>query len=333
VANDATALIWEKLGHQYLGRPSIASERTRTAYRQIIGDWLDSISNDGGMTGPSDITYEHVSTFVTEPISQKHSKNERTRKKKGKSARPSPAYQQLRLTVLAGLLEIAINNDLATKNFARIYRRQGTSRKNGRKKHHLALSVDEWDSFFEAMQGLSKNEDIKFRNCAIFILFANSGLRVSELASMRTANIDFDSMMFSVIGKGGDMETIPIHPDITGILKEWLDNYRPSFLGDRQSEFVWPSKISPHISSAQIQRMARKSFKIAGITRENSYTGPHLLRHTIATRALDEGVTLRAVSAFLRHKSIETTRQFYDHGDEDTLKRSVVEATPKISGS
>jgi site-specific recombinase XerD len=126
-----------------------------------------------------------------------------------------------------------------------------------------------------------------------------AGLRLSEAAHLRIADVDSDRMLLNVAsGKGAKQRQVPLSPRLLEGLREYWRKYRPA-------DFLFPGK-TPHKPYAQtsIQKAIKASAKRAGISKR---VHPHVLRHSWATGMLEAGVDLLTISRLLGHKSFTTT--------------------------
>jgi integrase/recombinase XerC len=157
------------------------------------------------------------------------------------------------------------------------------------------------------------------RDAAIMELFYGSGLRLSELAALNVADLDFFTETVRVTGKGRKDRIVPVvEPAIKAIrqyLKEAGVESGPLFL----------SKLRKRISSRSIWLLLKKYSSKTSIRFQIS---PHKLRHSYATHLLDGGADLRSVQELLGHASLSTT-QIYTHVSMARLKKAYDEAHPR----
>ncbi len=306
---------WNIIAQSLLNRESISSERTRETYRRIIREWFEIVANpDGRVIHPADIVAEHVAELVSRPVRRKLSKNRSVRQ--GQAAEliaPSPSYRQMRLSVLVGLLDEAIMLNKCERNWAREYQRTHRPRQRRHKPREYALSQKEWERFIEQVRASSNDPHIVTRNVAIFYLLAYSGLRVHELVGIRMSDIDWDAMEIRVIGKGGKNMPVIITRQAAEPLRQWIRESRPALFAGKESDHLWVSKRGTPLSKDMVQLLARQCMERAGIAKES--LGPHDLRHTFVTWALDSGASIHEVATAARHANIETTR-LYDDSEE-----------------
>ncbi|MBX4191812.1 MAG: tyrosine-type recombinase/integrase [Candidatus Doudnabacteria bacterium] len=163
-----------------------------------------------------------------------------------------------------------------------------------------------------------KDKLTKLRDHAILEMLFSTGLRISELISVKKDGINLKRGEFAVRGKGDKMRLVFMsHKAIESInqyLKERKDNSKALFIRHNAKESVekqmesMSEKVSG-LTARSVQRMIKKYAKLAGIVKKIT---PHTLRHSFATDLLTNGADIRSVQELLGHASISTT-QIYTH--------------------
>ena len=160
-------------------------------------------------------------------------------------------------------------------------------------------------------QRLAAHTDYQIRNtlrdAAILELLFATGIRISELCTLKDIDINLYEGTVLIYGKGSKERLLQIgNKDIISILKE----YRNMFLTDiqKQNYFFATSDGNP-ISDQSLRRMIKKYSAIANI---ELHITPHMFRHTFATSLLDADVDIRYIQEMLGHSSINVT-QIYTH--------------------
>ncbi len=158
---------------------------------------------------------------------------------------------------------------------------------------------------------------------ALELLYA-TGLRRSELAALRLADVDTERMVLRVRGKGGKDRLAPFARYLAVLLD--------GFIVLRAAEF--PATVQPwlllntkgeQLSVDAIYRLVRK--RLAAVT-THEQRSPHVLRHSFATHLSDRGADLNAIKELLGHASLAAT-QIYTHNSIEKLKRVYEQAHPK----
>lgn len=174
------------------------------------------------------------------------------------------------------------------------------------------LSLEESIDFLNGIDGPFRERDI-----AIFVLFLNCGLRLSELVGINLNDINFAKCTLRVIGKGNKERIVFLNDLCISCINAYL-SVRPTDVeyNDRNALFI--SKKNRRISNRMVELLAKKYFKAAGI--DESIYSPHKLRHTAATIMYKEGkVDIRTLQKILGHESVSTT-QIYTHvGDQNLI--------------
>ena len=155
------------------------------------------------------------------------------------------------------------------------------------------------------------------RDATMVILLLNTGLRVSELLSLRTGDITLSQRKgrIRVMGKGGKERTVPLNAEARQALRNWLD-VRPD-----STDWVFTAieqDSANRLDARTLQRAVHRLAQAAGL----QDLTPHTLRHTFAKNLVDAEVSLEKVAALLGHSSLNTTRLYITPGERD-LERAV----------
>jgi integrase/recombinase XerD len=148
----------------------------------------------------------------------------------------------------------------------------------------------------------------------ISVLYA-TGLRVTELISLKLSNLHLDDGYVTCIGKGDKERIVPIGQDATDWLKRYMSESRPR-LAASGSGWLFVNARGTPLSRVGFWKLLKEYGIKAGITRAIS---PHVLRHSFATHLLDRGADLRAIQMMLGHADLSTT-QIYTHVLEARLR-------------
>ena len=158
------------------------------------------------------------------------------------------------------------------------------------------------------------------RDRAMLELMYASGLRVSELVSLKTLHLSLNEGVLRILGKGSKERLVPFGEEAREWLQRYLAQARPAMLGARQTDelFVTTSGPKPGTGMSRVMfwNLVKRYAIEAGITAPLS---PHTLRHAFATHLLNHGADLRAVQMLLGHADIATTT-IYTHVARERLK-------------
>lgn len=164
------------------------------------------------------------------------------------------------------------------------------------------------------------------RNRAMLETLYSSGLRVSELVSLRISHIYFDIGFLRVIGKGNKERLVPIGKEAMKFVRLYLDHVRPQVKPKPGAEaFAFLNRRGAPLSRVMIFTIIKQLTAAAGIRKTVS---PHTFRHSFATHLVEGGADLRAVQEMLGHESITTT-EIYTHLDRDYLRQVIREFHPR----
>ncbi len=164
------------------------------------------------------------------------------------------------------------------------------------------------------------------RDRAILELLYATGLRVSEVASLRISDIDFAEKLVRVKGKGGKERIALLHDEALNWLERYLTESRPLFLqrGKQVTDIVFVSQKGTPLTVRQIHRIVDGyAKKVLG-----RRVSPHALRHSFATHLLEGGADLRVIQELLGHSSLAAT-QIYTRLSRTHLKRVYEKAHPR----
>jgi integrase/recombinase XerD len=162
------------------------------------------------------------------------------------------------------------------------------------------------------------------RDRAMLSLMYAAGLRVSELCSLRAADLDLRRGVVSVLGKGSKRRLVPVGEVALHDIDVFAKDPRPIPKGRATAALFLSSWGRPLTRQAFWKLVVRYARKV-GITKPIS---PHKLRHSFATHLLERGADLRSVQALLGHANIVTT-EVYTHLSPDHLRRAHQKAHPR----
>jgi integrase/recombinase XerD len=172
------------------------------------------------------------------------------------------------------------------------------------------------------------------RDRLILELLYATGMRISELAALRLADLDVDRQMALVFGKGSKERVVPYGRHARAALEAWLGpSGRGAMAPDRWARRADEESL---LISTRGKRMSRQTVWVvvrAAAVRvhlEDKVT-PHVLRHSCATHLLEHGADIRVVQELLGHAAITTT-QVYTKVSNDLLRREYEAAHPRARG-
>ncbi|MFW3173649.1 tyrosine recombinase XerC [Xanthomonas phaseoli] len=158
------------------------------------------------------------------------------------------------------------------------------------------------------------------RDRALLEVFYSSGLRLSELCALRWRDLDLDSGLVMVLGKGSKQRLVPVGSHAIAAMREWR---RDS--GASADSHVFPGRAGGAISQRAVQIRIKQLAVRQGMFKD---VHPHMLRHSFASHILESSGDLRGVQELLGHSDIATT-QIYTHLDFQHLAKVYDAAHPR----
>jgi integrase/recombinase XerD len=150
----------------------------------------------------------------------------------------------------------------------------------------------------------------------IEVLYA-TGLRVTELLSLKAGDISLDAGYLTCIGKGDKERIVPLGHEAADWVRRYLHEARPALVKGRKCSWLFVNaKGGTQLSRVGFWKLLKEYGIKAGVSRDLS---PHVLRHSFATHLLDRGADLRAIQMMLGHADLSTT-QIYTHVLEARLR-------------
>ena len=281
----------------YLKNERGLSARTLQAYRRDLDQLLQFLEAEG-IDQPRQVTQHHIRAFIA---------NRHRQGLGGKSL-------QRMLSAIRSFFRWMLREDIAEHNPATPVRAPKSPR-------HLPATLDA-DTIARLLD-IPCDTPLAIRDKAMMELFYSSGLRLSELASLRWEQLDLVSGMVTVTGKGNRSRMVPVGRIASEALIEWR-KARLNFASFEEPH-VFVSQRGNAIAVRTIQTRIRYWAKRQGMP-QNIY--PHLLRHSFASHMREASGDLRAVQELLGHADISTT-QIDTHLDLQHLARVYDKAHPR----
>ena len=182
------------------------------------------------------------------------------------------------------------------------------------------LSVEEVDRLM-AQPDVATPRGLRDR--ALIELLYATGMRVSELITLRPADLHLDGCYLTCTGKGDKQRIVPIGDEAAAWVSRYIRGARPALLGKRRSVRLFVNARGGGLGLTRVGfwKILKTYARQAGLTASLS---PHTLRHSFATHLLEHGADLRAIQMMLGHADLSTT-QIYTHVLEQRM-RSVYDA-------
>ena len=158
--------------------------------------------------------------------------------------------------------------------------------------------------------------ELGLRDRAMLETLYASGLRVSELVTLKTMQVGLDMGVVRVLGKGSKERLTPLGEEAVAWIVRYQQEARPALLGARKSDALFLTARGAAMTRQSFWNLVKRHARTAGIRQAIS---PHTLRHAFATHLINHGADLRVVQMLLGHADITTT-QIYTHVARERLK-------------
>jgi len=162
------------------------------------------------------------------------------------------------------------------------------------------------------------NDKYSYRNKAMLELMYATGLRVSELVNVKIHDIDSESCIIRVMGKGSKERIVPLGDYAIKYIDIYLKEYRNKLIKKEYNDYLFLNNHGKKMTRQGFFKIIKNLAKQQKIKVEFS---PHTLRHSFATHLLDGGADLRSIQEMLGHSDISTT-QIYTHVSKELLKEN-----------
>ncbi len=278
------------------------SKKTIDSYRRDINKFLAFIDQEG-------VDMEEVDTIVIRNFLTKELNNGITKRS-----------CKRRLSCLKHLYKFLVMRGYAKDNpFIFV----GTPRTE--KRLPRVLYKEQIEEIFK--ENRKRTDELAYRDQAILSVLYFSGIRASELCSIKLSNINLRHRFIRVIGKGNKERLVPINEECRQDVEKYLKSSRNVFLS-RTKEFhdeLFLTKNGEPLTVRTLEKIL-DAIEIKTATFVNLH--PHILRHSYATHLLENGADLRIIQELLGHESINTT-QIYTHVSEEAMVEAYSSAHPR----
>lgn len=242
----------------------------------------------------------------------------------------------------------SINRKITTlKSFFKFLIKEGVVKENPMlkvlspktaKKLPLFVEKEKMDLLFERIKSQdirqdNYQDDFEFiRNKLILELFYATGVRLSELISLKQRDVDLSNMTIKVFGKGAKERIIPLYPELKKSILQYLEakNKLLDLLdkknqNDEDTPYFFINKKGKKLYPKFVYRLVNRYLSMVTTVSKKS---PHVLRHTFATHMLNSGADIQAVKELLGHANLSAT-QIYTHNTVEKLLKIYKQAHPK----
>ncbi len=257
------------------------SDHTISSYRSDLKQYLSFLEEEG-IEDTEDITYDNISDFINSIYEEKQSSSI---SRMSSSIRSFHQY----LSFMYDELDPTLNLEVS----------KSTSR--------LPVYCTQ-EEIKQLMSSFHDDDPKEFFEHVILELIYTCGLRVSEACNLTINQINFETGMLHIIGKGNKERIIPIPSGSINLLKKYYSTTRNLFLKKNTNQFfITPNGKS--LNAKYVQRLLHRKNLELGFQK---HITPHKLRHSYATHMLQGGADLRSIQEILGHSDVKTT-EIYTH--------------------
>ena len=193
--------------------------------------------------------------------------------------------------------------------------------------------IIESDEALAALLGMPPNTKKGLRDKVILCVLYDSGIRVFELVTLDIRNIctDYEDIKLRIHGKGNKERCLVLDPKTSAIVRQYMKEFHPEPIPDDPFIYTVIGGDRKHMSERNVQKLIKK---YADKVRE-SYelpvsVSPHTFRRTRGTGLYRDGVDLAAISVFLGHADMKTTRDHYTSPSLEQLREIANRRTDAI---
>src|SRR5690625_1098992 len=184
------------------------------------------------------------------------------------------------------------------------------------------LNMEEVETLLE----YDGSEPLDLRNKAMLELIYATGLRVSEMISLKVTDVQLMMGFVRCLGKGEKERIIPLGDLAKEALEIYIEQARPILIKRNPDESIlFVNRLGKPLSRQGFWKILKTIAKEVGLSKDIT---PHTLRHSFATHLLENGADLRAVQEMLGHADISTT-QIYTHVTKTRLKDMYTQFHPR----
>ena len=175
------------------------------------------------------------------------------------------------------------------------------------------------------LDAADENTSLGMRDRAMLETLYASGLRVTELVTLKVAQVSLDMGVVRVMGKGSKERLVPLGEAASDVIAQYAKSARVDILGGQKSDDMFVTQRGHAMTRQMFWHMIKRYALKANITKPLS---PHTLRHAFATHLINHGADLRVVQLLLGHSDITTT-QIYTHVARERLKQIHAQHHPR----
>jgi integrase/recombinase XerD len=280
----------------FLSLEKNASPNTIASYRLDINRYLGFLE-DQQITDMGQVSGEHVAGFLARLHEQKLSARSVNRS----------------FSAIRGFHKYLVIDGIAGSNPAELV----TPPRQGRTLPGVLTPAEVESILTQPSASAKDRRELWIRDRAILESLYATGMRVSEVITLRQPDVAADQGVLRVLGKGSKERLIPVGPAALDWIARYRTECRPRLLRrDASEEILFLNARGTAMTRMAVWKIVQTYALRAGVQKD---VHPHTFRHSFATHLLEGGADLRAVQEMLGHSDISTT-QVYTHIDREYLK-------------
>lgn len=276
------------------------SNYTKDNYLEDLNDFLSFLKSEE-INKWRDVDYAIVRLYLRKMYDKKYSKKTIAR----------------HISTLRSFFKYLLKEDIISNNPMTLI-----SNPKQDKKLPTVLNYEEVE---EILNIPDKNTDIGLRDALILELLYSSGIRVSELVSITTDNINKNKKTIKILGKGNKERYVLYGSKCAELIDQYIYSSRENLIGNKSHKYLLVNKDGNKLTTGGIRYILERVLKEGGVKLKIS---PHTLRHTFATHLLNNGADLKSVQELLGHENLKTT-QIYTHVSNDRLRGVYLHTHPR----
>lgn len=164
------------------------------------------------------------------------------------------------------------------------------------------------------LAAIDTRSPIGFRDWAIIITLLDTGLRVSELCSLKLDDTNLDQRSLKVYGKGGKERVVPIGATVQRTIAKYVNRYRPNPINQLQ-DYLFFTRSGERLTANRIEKIIERYGNASRV--EGVRCSPHTFRHTFAISYLRNGGDVFSLQRILGHSTLDMVRNYINLSQSD----------------